>query len=250
MPGAARHAAAGLLKAIPPAAWDRLVTILPRARQTRQLGDKLHKLAGVLAAPSEIEVYRLLTGALPARAASAPAGPPIPADLAMRLDPVALMQYLDLSWYLPNDVLTKVDRASMAVGLEVRVPLLDHRLVELAWRLPPQLKLGRGPGKLVLRRILDRYIPRELTARPKSGFAVPIGNWLRGPLHDWAETLLRAPQLADEGFVEPAAIAALWAEHRSGGANHEAFLWHVLMLTSWLDHHHRTARGVPAPQTV
>ncbi|MBV8650888.1 MAG: asparagine synthetase B, partial [Alphaproteobacteria bacterium] len=159
-----------------------------------------------------------------------------------------LMQYLDLSWYLPNDVLTKVDRASMAVGLEVRVPLLDHRLIALSWQLPASLKLARGRGKLVLRHILDRYVPRALTSRPKSGFAVPIGSWLRGPLRDWAEALLRAHRHHDEGFVEPAAVAALWTEHQSGRANHEAFLWNVLMLNSWLDHQRNVKAA--APQTV
>jgi asparagine synthase (glutamine-hydrolysing) len=230
-----------------PAAWDRLGLILPPARRTRQLGDKLHKLAQVLAAPSEAEVYRRLTTVGPWEFGGGDEealGAHIPPGLAERLDPVALMQYLDLSWYLPNDVLTKVDRASMAVGLEVRVPLLDHRLVELSARLPKSLRLRSGRGKLVLRRILDRYVPRALTSRPKSGFAVPIGRWLRGPLRDWAETLLHARRLTDEGFTEPAAVGSLWAEHLSGRANHEAFLWNVLMLAGWLD---RPSGGERAP---
>jgi asparagine synthase (glutamine-hydrolysing) len=242
-PGYARHGAASLLTLMSPAAWDRLGRLLPRTHRPPQLGDKLHKLAGVLTASTEAEVYRRLTaGASRGRAGTEPdaLGAQVPFDLLSRLDPVSIMQYLDLTWYLPNDVLTKVDRASMAVGLEVRVPLLDHRLVELSWRLPASLKLGRGGGKLVLRRILDRYVPRHLTARPKSGFAVPIGNWLRGPLRGWAEEFLRARTLQDEGFVDPVALAALWAEHLSGRANHEHFLWNVLMLSSWLVHRSST----------
>jgi asparagine synthase (glutamine-hydrolysing) len=232
---------------MPPAAWDRLGQMLPHAQQTRQLGDKLHKLAGVLTATGEAEVYRRLTSVGPAGMTGAAAlAARIPPDLARRLDPIALMQYLDLTWYLPNDVLTKVDRASMAVGLEVRVPLLDHRLIELSSRLPASLKLGRGKGKLVLRRILDRYVPPALTSRPKSGFAVPIGTWLRGPLRDWAEALLHAPRLSDAGFVEAATIRKIWGEHLSGRANHEQFLWNVLMLTGWLDHQRSATMRLPA----
>jgi asparagine synthase (glutamine-hydrolysing) len=241
VPEYARHGAAAFLKRVSPASWDRLGRALPRARRLPQLGDKLHKLAAVLAAPTENEVYRRLTSVTsPGRAGDGadPLGARIPRDLLERLDPVSIMQYLDLTWYLPNDILTKVDRASMAVGLEVRVPLLDHRLVELSWRLPAPLKLARGRGKLVLRRILERYVPRHLTARQKSGFAVPIGTWLRGPLRAWAETLLQTRRLGEEGLVEPAVIATLWAEHLSGRANHEHFLWNVLMLSSWLDHRH------------
>jgi asparagine synthetase B (glutamine-hydrolysing) len=126
--------------------------------------------------------------------------------------------------------------ASMAVGLEVRVALLDHRIVELAWRLPASAKLARGTGKLVLRRILHRYVPTRLTARQKSGFAVPIGAWLRGPLRGWADDLLRRSGPADGDLVGREILTRSWEAHLSGRANHEYFLWNLLMLCSWFAH--------------
>ena len=190
-------------------------------------------------------LYRLLVSQWPAparvvRDANVPRGPlddPGINDLVP--DPVERMQYLDTLTYLPDDILTKVDRASMAVSLEARVPLLDHRLVEFAWTLAPAWKGRDGIGRRLLRRVLDRYVPRTLVDRPKVGFAPPINAWLRGRLRDWAEVLLDEKRLGADGVLHPGPIRAAWQAHLSG--NGEALepphaLWAVLMFQAWKQH--------------
>jgi len=135
--------------------------------------------------------------------------------------------------YLPDDILVKLDRASMSVGLEGREPLLDHRVLEFAWRLPHRLRISGGSGKWLLRRVLDRYVPRALVERPKMGFGVPIDAWLRGPLRGWAEDLLSEKSLREAGLLDPAPVRQQFAEHLSGRRNRQYSLWGALMVQAW-----------------
>jgi asparagine synthase (glutamine-hydrolysing) len=151
------------------------------------------------------------------------------------------MMYFDQISYLPDDILAKVDRASMAVSLESREPLLDYRLVEFAWTLPLSMKVRADRGKRVLRRVLGRYVPDALIERPKMGFGIPLGDWLRGPLRDWAESLLDPASIRAQGFVDPAPIRAKWEEHLSRGGDWSYQLWAALMLEAWLKQEHTPA---------
>ncbi len=147
---------------------------------------------------------------------------------------IALLQYIDTLDYLPNDILTKVDRASMAVSLEARVPLIDHRVVEFSWRLPHKYKVDNGTGKHILKEILYQYVPRELLDRPKMGFSVPIGEWLRGPLQTWAEDLLTTDALNSTEVFNTDYVRNIWQQHQSLQVNWEFHLWDILNLQSWL----------------
>jgi len=144
------------------------------------------------------------------------------------------MMYVDLVSYLPDDILVKVDRASMAVSLESRAPFLDHSVVEFAWSLPVSMKIANGVGKRLLRRLLDRYVPRELVERPKKGFGVPLERWLRGSLKEWASDLLAPERLRREGFLDAPTVTRTWEEHQSGARNWHYQLWNVLMFQAWL----------------
>ena len=204
----------------------------------RQVGDKLHKFAAVLCANGDTDLYRqLVTHWDPKKMVPGVTEPKgILWDSQIDREFPGLlerMQFLDLVTYLPDDILTKVDRASMSVALEARVPLLDHRVVEFAWRIPRSTLMHDGVGKWPLRQVLYRHVPRELVERPKTGFAIPLGDWLRGPLRDWAETLLSENRLRDGGLVSVADVRRTWAEHLSGRRNWQYPLWDVLMLEAW-----------------
>ncbi len=227
-----------------PAVWDRLFDLLPAKKRPGLAGDKMQKVALMLG-QGGADGYRSLVSAwnVPeaiVRGAREPKGVLFDPGVARLLpDPLARMQYLDTLTYLPDDILTKVDRASMAVALEVRVPTLDHRVVEFSWRLPSRFKLRRGQGKWLLRQVLYRHVPKALVERPKAGFAVPIGSWLRGPLRTWAEELLSERCLSQGGLLDAAPIRARWREHLEGSRNWHASLWTVLMFQAW-----REPRGI------
>jgi asparagine synthase (glutamine-hydrolysing) len=211
--------------------------MLPVAARQRLPGDKLHKLAYALPYRSTEDLYARLLSLWPGSLAlgggdlraCGNATPTVPLDVAES------MMVADAKTYLPDDILVKLDRAAMAVSLETRVPMLDHRVVELAWRLPTQLKVRGARGKRVLRSVLAQYVPPALTERVKMGFSVPLDDWLRGPLRDWAEALLEPGRLRREGYLDAGPIRARWQEHLSGARNRQQSLWAVLMFQAWLE---------------
>jgi len=219
-----------------------LVSLLtPLARGVtgkRSLSERMGQLADFLAAPSPAALYDRMSSlwrtpsAVVLGASATPEGQPLALGNHSMLHE---MMYADLVMHLPDQILVKVDRASMAVSLEARVPLLDHRVIEFAWRLPLSLKVRSGEGKWLLRQVLYRYVPKTLVTRPKRGFDVPIGVWLRGPLRDWAEALLDRRRLRGDGILNAYPIRAKWTAHLAGRTSWDHALWTVLMFQSWLD---------------
>jgi asparagine synthase (glutamine-hydrolysing) len=243
LPYSSRNAFARLIRGCKPATYDRLIgglgPLLPRLARPSSVGERMYRLAEIMAVRNPEELYLNLVSFWrhPAEVVlEAKESPTIlteSSDWARLADISQRMMFLDLATYLPDDILVKVDRASMGVSLEARVPILDHRVVEFATRIPLSMKICSGQTKWLLRKVLYRYVPQELVERPKMGFGIPIEDWLRGPLRDWAEELMNEDRLRREGFFRPEAIRELWAVHLSRQRNRHGHLWNVLMFQAW-----------------
>jgi asparagine synthase (glutamine-hydrolysing) len=245
MPHRLRGALGSAIQAVPPSAWDAVSSAVGVSRS----GDKAHKLAARLRTVKTMDdLYwslvkewsdneELVIGTEPSNEDFSSPVSRIPEGA--NLSPEERMMFLDTITYLPDDILCKVDRAAMACSLETRVPFLDHRVVEMAWRLPLHMKIRGNQGKWALRQVLYKYVPKELIERPKAGFGIPVGIWLRGPLREWAEALLNPQRVAAEGYLNANVITRVWQEHLSGRRDHTAKLWAVLMFQAWLEHHNQ-----------
>jgi asparagine synthase (glutamine-hydrolysing) len=241
LPVSARRSFAKIIRSISPASLNGL-----RFLGLRLVGDRMHKAADVLECNDLDDVYARLTthwwkqpvvvgGECGDRATQARG--------SASLGNLHKMMLFDTTNYLPNDILVKVDRAAMSVGLETRIPMLDHRIFEFAWRLPERWKIRGRDTKWILKRILHRHLPKGLVDRPKMGFAVPLASWLRGPLREWAESLLDEHSMRDDGYLDAAEVSRRWNEHISGIRNWHYEIWNVLMFQAWLRKRERTLRA-------
>jgi asparagine synthase (glutamine-hydrolysing) len=245
MPVRLRTVAARTLMAISPRTWNvvfhNLAPVLPKRLRLRNPGDKAHRLAEILTVESLAALYASIVSQSkhPTALVRGSSEPPTAlTDAALwshSSEAFDRMMLVDMLSYLPDDILVKVDRASMAVSLEARVPFLDHRVVEWAWRLPVSMRVRHGQGKWILRQVLNRYVPAALLDRPKMGFGVPIDSWLRGDLRDWAESLLDEKRLSDEGLFAVELVREKWREHLSGAGQWHYYLWSILMFQGWLE---------------
>jgi asparagine synthase (glutamine-hydrolysing) len=230
------------LRSVAPSTWDSLFGFMADSSRPRYLGEKLHKLASVLPAANARELYQRLAtfwhGDFPLVGYGENSADSVLDDGVWQLDwPFAeQMMLADTLTYLPDDILVKVDRAAMAVSLETRAPFLDHRLFEFVWSLPLEYRIRDKQSKALLRELLYRHVPRSLIERPKSGFALPIGQYLRGPLRDWAESMLDPARLRQEGYFDVGRVRTAWDQHCSGRFNRQYELWSILMFQAWLDH--------------
>jgi asparagine synthase (glutamine-hydrolysing) len=234
-----RQATCSLIRGIRTEHWDKLLNI-PLVQNKGITGGKLHKLAHILSHESKAQIYpHLITqwqdSKLPLAAYQG--SDVLEEYVAKNISTISDMQKADMTGYLPGDILTKVDRASMAFSLEARVPLLDHRVVELAFSLPTEFHLHKGQTKSILREVLYKHVPRKLIERPKMGFGAPIGEWLKGDLREWAGDLLSSERLRREGVFNPEAIETKWKEHSSGKQNWQYALWNILMFQAWSEHY-------------
>lgn len=236
-PGMVRKPAAAVLASASARDWDRLLRVMPGGLRQRVNGRRIHRAAQLMTASSVAEMYvRLMSQWQPEDGVVL--GARTPENFAPKWraeqDAVLAMRQWDLNQYLPDDLLVKVDRATMSASLEARAPMLDHRLVELAFALPRHVLLRDGVGKWVLRRVLDRYVPRELIDRPKAGFSIPLAQWLRRPLRSWAESLLSPALLEQQGLLDAVKVREMWRQHVSGEFDRSLILWNVLMFQAWL----------------
>jgi asparagine synthase (glutamine-hydrolysing) len=253
LPPSVRKAVGVTLGSISADGWTRatetLEPVLPSWIKRRTRPERIHRTLALISAPGPEARYDIISTSWNGGRSIVRGGNVTthalndPRCWAKIDDFTACMMYLDTISYLPDDILVKVDRASMAVSLEARAPYLDHRIVEFAWSLPKLLKVREGQGKWIMRRLLDRYVPREMIERPKQGFGVPIDTWLREPLRPWAEALLAEDRLAAEGFLDPAPVRKKWKEHLNGERNWQYHLWQVLMFQAWLEAE-RTSSGL------
>lgn len=242
LPRPGRRLLAALIERVPAERWDRFLGLLgpmlPEGGRIRP-GDKLHKLASLLECATPIELYRDLFSqwgdpeAVVRDGTEPPTAFTTISDGATTGDYIEQMMQLDSITYLPENILTKVDRASMAASLEVRCPLLDADVIDFAWRLPMDFKMRGDQGKWLLRQLLYHYVPREMVERPKMGFDVPVGRWLATDLRGWAEDLLDEDKIRQQGFLEPGPIRRCWKEHLAGTRNWQYRLWNVLMFQAW-----------------
>lgn len=243
VPGVARRAAGAVIERVPASAWDAMHGAMsPPLPRARMLGDKLHKAARALGAESLAGMHASLRRQWWLSPVLGANGDAAHAEVSGRLAPAQALMLRDMLEYLPDDILTKVDRASMAVALEARVPLLDHRVVELAARLPMQMKIRGGKGKWALRELLARRVPREVFERPKTGFSMPVGEWLRGSLRDWAEGLLGISALDAAGLDAPR-VNGRWRRHVARREDAGLALWDVLAFRAWEE-------GIEAPAST
>jgi len=241
LPAPTRKLLGTLIEKFPAKPVEQLLQLLPKRFQVPHLADRLPKLGGVIQESSGEAYYRRLVSHWnqPEDIVIGGTEPKTVFDTynesATLPDLRDKMMYLDSLTYLPDDILTKVDRASMSVSLEARVPLLDHKVVEFAWKTPMDLKYRDGKGKWLLREVLYKYVPREMMDRPKMGFGVPIEQWLKGPLRGWAEELLGEQRLKNDGYFDASKIRKMWDEHVSGKRRWHYHLWDVLMFQAWLE---------------
>jgi asparagine synthase (glutamine-hydrolysing) len=237
LPLPVRKAGASAIQMLSPGSWEKVLGVVPGRGGSSSIlnGENLHRFAGVLDVADDRELYERLIAVTPFDVLSHGKSVGVRNAAPNLSDSVSRLIYRDMAGYLPGDILVKLDRATMAVSLEGRCPFLDHRLVEFSWRLPTSVKIRDGKGKWLLRRVLSRYLPEAMFERPKQGFNLPIGDWLRGPLRDWAENLLDARRIRDDGFLDGAGVARCWTEHVSGRRDRSRELWAILMVQAWQD---------------
>ena len=241
VPGPMRQIVGAMLLKLPPQVWDKALGVLPGHWLPSHPGDKIHKGATMFAERDADAMYGRLVSLCPeaGRSADPHHYPWHDASLTAQVpELVARLRVMDMQTYLVDDILTKLDRATMAVSLEGRVPLLDHRVVEMSWRIPRDLLIRDGKGKWLLRQILYRYVPETLVTQPKMGFSIPLADWLRGPLREWAEDLLSPAALGETGLLNSDVIRDLWTGHLANRINRPHQIWVILMLQAWLRRWH------------